>query len=259
MRRPIVVANWKMHKTVHETVVFVKELRQLVKDVHDAEIVVAPPFTSLHAAMEAARASNIAVAAQDVYFEKEGAFTGAVSADMVKEAGAEFAIVGHSERRRVFGDTDEIVNRKARAADAAGLTPIICIGETLEERERNETMSVLDGQIKAALDGFTGDHIAGFVIAYEPVWAIGTGRNASAEQAGEAHAHIRQRLRSWFGAAAAEGCHILYGGSVKPDNVAAIAAQPEVDGALVGGASLDSAAFYEIVRHSGRERRAVPR
>lgn len=252
MRRPIVAANWKMYKTVHEAVVYIKELRRLAKDVHDVEIVVAPPFTALHPAMEAARASNIAIAAQDVYFEKEGAFTSAVSAGMAQEAGAEFGIVGHSERRRVFHDTDEIVNRKTQAAVAAGLTPIVCIGETLEERERNETTAVLDRQIKAGLDGFSGDQIAGFVIAYEPVWAIGTGRNASPEQANEAHAHIRQRLRSWFGGPAAEGCHILYGGSVKPENVAAIAAQPEVDGALVGGASLDPAAFYEIIRKSGR-------
>ena len=259
MRRPIVAANWKMHKTVHDAIVYIKELRMLVKDVHDVEIVVAPPFTALHAAMEAARASNIAMAVQDVHFEKEGAFTGAVSAGMAQEAGAEFAIVGHSERRRLFGDTDELVNRKARAVEAAGLTPIVCIGETLEERERGETPAVLDRQIKAGLDGFSGDQIATFVIAYEPVWAIGTGRNATPEQAGEAHAHIRQRLRSWFGGPAAEGCHILYGGSVKPDNVAAIAAQADVDGSLVGGASLDPAAFHEIVTKSGRERRSVGR
>lgn len=252
MRRPIVAANWKMYKTVQEAVVYIKELRKIAKDVHDVEIVVAPPFTALHAAMEAARASNIAMAAQDVYFEKEGAFTGAVSAGMAQEAGAEFAIVGHSERRRVFHDTDEMVNRKAHAANGAGMTPIICIGETLEEREVGATLAVLDRQIKAGLDGFTGEQVAAFVIAYEPVWAIGTGRNATPEQASEAHAHIRQRLRSWFGGDAAEGCHILYGGSVKPDNVAEIAAQPEVDGALVGGASLDVAAFYEIIRKSGR-------
>jgi triosephosphate isomerase len=185
-----------------------------------------------------------------VYFEKEGAFTGAVSAPMAREAGAEFAIIGHSERRRIFGDDDEMVNRKTRAAVAAELTPIVCIGETLEEREGGYTMDVLDRQIKAGLDGFTGDQVATFVIAYEPVWAIGTGRNAAPEQAGEAHAHIRQRLRAWFGGPAADGCHILYGGSVKPDNIAAIAAQPDVDGALVGGASLDPAVFYEIIQGS---------
>ena len=250
MRRPIVAANWKMFKTVLETVVYVKELRKTAKDVHDVEIVIAPPFTALHAAAEAARASNIAIAAQDVYFEKEGAFTGAVSAPMAREAGAEFAIVGHSERRRIFGDDDAAVNRKARAAVAAEMTPIVCIGETLEEREGGHTLEVLDRQIKAGLDGFTGDQVATFVIAYEPVWAIGTGRNAAPEQAGEAHAHIRQRLRAWFGGPAAEGCHILYGGSVKPENVAAIAAQHDVDGALVGGASLDPAVFFEIIRGS---------
>jgi triosephosphate isomerase len=252
MRRPIIAANWKMYKTVQEAVVYIKELRKLVKDVHSVEIIVAPPFTALHAAMEAARASNIALAAQDVHDQKEGAFTGAVSAAMAKEAGAEFAIVGHSERRRLFHDTDELVNRKARAAVAMELTPIVCIGETLDERDRGETLSVLDRQIKLGLDGFTGDQIATFVIAYEPVWAIGTGRNASPEQAGEAHAHIRQRLRSWFGGAAADGCHIIYGGSVKPENIAPIAAQPEVDGALVGGASLDPASFYEILRLGAR-------
>ena len=252
MRTPLIAGNWKMFKTVHEAVVYIKELRKIAKDVHDVEIVVAPPFTALHAAFEAARASNIAIAAQDVHDEKEGAFTGAVSAQMAAEAGAEFAIVGHSERRRLFRDTDEIVNRKTRAAVGAGLTPIVCIGETLEEREGGQTTAVLDRQIKAGLDGFTGDQIATFVIAYEPVWAIGTGRNASPEQAGEAHAHIRQRLRSWFGGPAADGCHIIYGGSVKPENVAAIAAQPEVDGALVGGASLDPNSFYEIISKSGR-------
>jgi len=250
MRRPIVAANWKMFKTVHEAVVYIKELRNFAKDVHDVEIVVAPPFTALYAAAEAARASNIAISAQDVYFEKEGAFTGAVSAPMVREAGAEFAIVGHSERRRIFGDDDETVNRKTRAAVASELTPIVCIGETLEEREAGRTLDVLDRQIKAGLDGFTGDQVATFVIAYEPVWAIGTGRNATPEQAGEAHAHIRSRLRAWFGGAAADGCHILYGGSVKPDNVRALAAQPDVDGALVGGASLDPAVFFEIVQGS---------
>ncbi|MDQ3070235.1 MAG: triose-phosphate isomerase [Acidobacteriota bacterium] len=252
MKRALVAANWKMFKTVHEAVGAIKQLRQLTKDVHDVEVVVAPPFTALHAAAEAARGSNIAIASQNLYFEKEGAFTGEVSASMVREAGAEFAIVGHSERRRLFHDDDESVNRKTRAAVAAGLTPIVCIGETLEERERGEMKAILDRQIKSGLDGFSGDEIAAFVIAYEPVWAIGTGRNATPEQAGEAHAHIRQRLRSWFGGPAASGCLILYGGSVKPENVADLAAQPDVDGALVGGASLDPAVFFEIVKRSAK-------
>jgi len=247
MRMPLIAGNWKMFKTVQETAVFVKELRSLVKDIEDVEIVVAPPFTAIHAAAEAARNTNVGVAAQDVYFEREGAFTGEVSAGMIKEAGAEYAIVGHSERRRLFHETDAIVGRKARAVIGAGLTAIVCVGETLEERERQETLSVLDRQIKDGLDGFSAEEIAALVIAYEPVWAIGTGRTATAAQAGEAHAHIRTRLRQWFGADAAERCRILYGGSVKPDNIRELIAEPDVDGALVGGASLDVAGFTEIV------------
>jgi len=247
MRMPLIAGNWKMFKTVQETAVFVKELRSLVKDIEDVEIVVAPPFTAIHAAAEAARNTNVGVAAQDVYFEREGAFTGEVSAAMIKEAGAEYAIVGHSERRRLFHETDAIVSRKARAVIGAGLTAIVCVGETLEERERQETLSVLDRQIKDGLDGFSAEEIAALVIAYEPVWAIGTGRTATAAQAGEAHAHIRTRLRQWFGADAAERCRILYGGSVKPDNIRELIAEPDVDGALVGGASLDVAGFTDIV------------
>ena len=210
-----------------------------MKDVADVEIVVAPPFTAMHAVAEAARNSNIGVAAQNLHWEREGAFTGEVSAAMIAEAGAEYVIVGHSERRRLFGETDAIVNRKTAAAIAAGLTPIVCVGETLDERERNETLAILDRQIKDGLDAVTGEQVAELVIAYEPVWAIGTGRNATAAQAGEAHAHIRTRLRQWFGADAAEQCHVIYGGSVKPDNIRELIAEPDVDGALVGGASLD--------------------
>ncbi|CAN5705811.1 triose-phosphate isomerase [soil metagenome] len=250
MRTPFIAANWKMYKTVQESVVFVKELRRLVKDVTDVEIVVAPPFTALHAASEAARNSPVAIAAQDVHWEREGAFTGAISAGMVKEAGAEFAIIGHSERRRLFNETDETVNRKAVATLSAGMFPIVCVGETLEERERSETLDVLDRQIKKGLDGLTGDQVASLVVAYEPVWAIGTGRNATPQQAGEAHAHIRSRLRSWFGGTAADLCHIIYGGSVKPDNIHDLILLPDVDGALVGGASLDIRAFSEIVARS---------
>lgn len=239
-----------MYKTVHEAVVFVKELRSLVKDAGDVEIVVAPPFTAVHAAAEAARNSPIAIAVQDIYWEREGAFTGEISASMAKEAGAEFAIIGHSERRRLFQETDETVNRKTVATLSAGLFPIVCIGETLEEREAGATLDVLDRQIKKGLDGLTGDQIASLVVAYEPVWAIGTGRNATPQQAGEAHAHIRARLRSWFGAHAADLCHIIYGGSVKPDNIHELVLLPDVDGALVGGASLDVRAFSDIVVRS---------
>ena len=250
MRTPFIAGNWKMFKTVHETIVFVKELRNAVKDVNGVDIVVAPPFTSVHAAPEAARNSNIAIAAQDVYWEKEGAFTGEVSPAMLKDAGAEYVIVGHSERRRLFGESDAIVNRKAVAVIGAGLTPIVCVGETLEEREANDTLNVLDRQVKDGLDGFSAEQVADLVIAYEPVWAIGTGRVATAAQAQDAHAHIRTRLKQWFGADAADRCHILYGGSVKPDNIRELIAEPDVDGALVGGASLDVRGFAEIVTKS---------
>ena len=250
MRIPFIAGNWKMYKTVQDAVVFVKELKSAVKDVVDVEIVVAPPFTAVHAVAEAARNSNIGVAAQDVYWEREGAFTGEVSPTMVKEAGAEYVIVGHSERRRLFGETDTIVNHKVAAAIGAGLTSIVCIGETLEEREREETFAVLDRQIKDGLDGFSAEQVAELVVAYEPVWAIGTGRTATSAQAGEAHAHIRKRLRQWFGGDAADRCHVIYGGSVKPDNIRELIAEPDVDGALVGGASLDVRGFAELVSRS---------
>ncbi|HEY0873386.1 MAG TPA: triose-phosphate isomerase [Vicinamibacterales bacterium] len=250
MRTPFIAANWKMFKTVHETIVFIKEFRAIVKDVDDVEIVIAPPFTALHAAAEAARNSPIGVAAQDVHWEREGAFTGEISVGMIKEAGGEYVIIGHSERRRLFGETDETVNRKVLATLGAHLTPIVCIGETLEEREAGQTLDVLDRQIKAGLDGLNGDQVHALVLAYEPVWAIGTGRNATPEQAGEAHAHIRTRLRQWFGGHAADGCHVIYGGSVKPDNIHALIVLPDVDGALVGGASLEVKGFSEIVARS---------
>jgi triosephosphate isomerase len=250
MRTPFIAANWKMFKTVHESVVFVKEFRGLVKDITDVEIVVAPPFTAVHAVAEAARNTPVGVAGQDLHWEREGAFTGEISASMLKEAGAEYVIIGHSERRRLFNETDATVNRKVQTALGAQLIPIVCIGETLEERERNETNAILDRQLKAGFDGLTGLQIAALVIAYEPVWAIGTGRNATSQQAGEAHSHIRGRLRQWFGADAAEHCHVIYGGSVKPDNIHELIMNTDVDGALVGGASLDVRGFFNIVTRS---------
>ena len=250
MRTPFIAANWKMYKTVLESVSFIKEFRGLVRDFTDVEIVVAPPFTALHAVAEAARSSNVGVAGQNLHWEKEGAFTGEVSAAMLQEAGAEYVIIGHSERRRLFDETDEKVNQKTIAALGAKLTPIVCIGETLDEREANQTLAVLDRQIKQGLDGLNGDQIGALVIAYEPVWAIGTGRNATPEQAGEAHAHIRSRIRSWFGGAAGDHCHVIYGGSVKPDNIHSLIVHEDVDGALVGGASLDVQGFRDIVVRS---------
>ena len=250
MRIPFIAGNWKMFKTVAEAVVFVKELKLAVKDLDRVEIALAPPFTAIHAVAEAARNTNIGVSAQNLHWEREGAFTGEISPAMIKEAGAEYAIVGHSERRRLFGESDTIVNRKTMATIAAGLTPIVCIGETLEERERDETLAVLDRQIKDGLGEMSAAQVAEIVIAYEPVWAIGTGRTATAAQAGEAHAHIRKRLRQWFGGDAADRCHIVYGGSVKPDNIRELIAEEDVDGALVGGASLDVRGFTEIVSRS---------
>jgi triosephosphate isomerase len=251
MRTPFIAGNWKMFKTVRETVAFVTELRAAVKDVGGVEIVVAPPFTAVHAAAEALGGSNVGVSAQDLYWEKEGAFTGEVSAAMIKEAGAHYAIIGHSERRQLFGETDVMVNRKVSAAMANGLTPIMCVGETLDERERNETLAILDRQLKGGLEGVAGERLPAVVVAYEPVWAIGTGRVATAAQAGEAHAHIRTRLRQWFGGDAADRCRVIYGGSVKPGNIRELIAEPDVDGALVGGASLEVKGFADIVKSSG--------
>ncbi len=247
MRTPVLAANWKMFKTTHETLAYVRELGALIKGVTGVEIIVAPPFTALATAAEAARNTRIGVAAQNLHFEKDGAFTGEVSAAMVKDAGAGYAIIGHSERRRLFGETDETVNRKVRTAIAADLVPIVCIGETLEEREAGQMFAVLDRQIEHGLNGVSGPEVATLIIAYEPVWAIGTGRNATPAEAGEAHRHIRMRLREWSGAEAADRCRIQYGGSVKPDNIQALIGLPDVDGALIGGASLQVASFHDII------------
>lgn len=248
MRTPVFAANWKMFKTIHESVSFVIELAAFMRGKDDAEVIVAPPFTALAPAAETAGDTAVAVAAQDLYFEREGAFTGEVSAAMIKDTGATHVIIGHSERRRLFGETDESVNRKTQAAIASGLTPIVCIGETLAERERGETLTVLNRQIQAGLDSVTGDQIGALLVAYEPVWAIGTGKNATPAEADEAHRHIRGRLRQWFGGTGADACRILYGGSVKPENIRDLIGLPDVDGALVGGASLEVRTFIEIVR-----------
>ena len=238
-----------MFKTTAETTAYVAELRALLAGRSGmAEVVIAPPFTSIAAAAKAAEGSAIGVGGQNLHWEREGAFTGEVSAAMLREAGARFVIVGHSERRALFGETNGIVNKKMHAALTAGLVPIVCIGETLDQRDRNETLAVLDLQIKDGLDGVTGEQLSGMVLAYEPVWAIGTGRNATPAQAGEAHHHIRQRLKQWFGLDASDRCRVLYGGSVKPDNIAKLNAEPDVDGALVGGASLEPKSFFAIVQ-----------
>ena len=209
MRAPLVAGNWKMFKTVHETVVHMDALRAAVADVKGVEVVVAPPFTALHAAASAARDSAIGVSAQNLHWEKDGAFTGEVSAAMIREAGAGWVIIGHSERRTLFGETNLTVNKKISAALAARLTPILCVGETLQQRDAQQTHAVLDEQLREGLDGLTAAALDTMVVAYEPVWAIGTGRNATADQAQDAHAHIRSRLRQWFGVDLAERCRIL--------------------------------------------------
>jgi len=250
MRIPFIAGNWKMYKNVQDAVIFTKELRSLVKDVTDVEIVIAPPFTAIHAVAEAARNTNIGVSAQDLYWEREGAFTGEISAAMIKEAGAAYTIIGHSERRRLFGEVDAMVNRKVMAAFQNSLTPIVCVGETLEERETDQTLAVIDRQLKDGLDGLTAEQVAELVVAYEPVWAIGTGRTASPEQAQEVHAFIRARIGA-RDARIAGATRILYGGSVKAGNAAELFAMPDVDGGLIGGASLKADEFLTILAAAG--------
>ena len=247
MRTPLLAANWKMHKTVPDAIAFVTAFAPRLADVTHADVVLAPPFTALAAVADACRGSRVDVAGQNLHWAPEGAFTGEVSAGMLTGAGATHVILGHSERRQLFGEDDALVARKTRAAIDAGLTPIVCIGETLAQREAGETLAVLGRQIEESLTGVTPAELAALIVAYEPVWAIGTGRTATPDQAQDAHAHIRRGLAALGGDEAADRCRILYGGSVKPANAEAIAGQADVDGALVGGASLDPASFAEIV------------
>ncbi len=250
MRTPLVAANWKMYKTVSEALAYARVFRPLVAAVRDVEIVLAPPFTALHALAGALAGSGIGVAGQDLHAESQGTFTGEISAGMLRDAGARYVIIGHSERRHLFGETDAEVGGKVRAATGAQLVPIMCVGETLAERESNRTFEVLDRQLHAGLAELSAADAGSLVVAYEPVWAIGTGRNATPEQAQEAHAHIRRWLADVLGEGIARTRRILYGGSVKPGNVDVLAAQPDVDGALVGGAGLDAGSFAEIVAKS---------
>ena len=246
-RIPVIAGNWKMYKTVAETLHFFEKFRPLVEQATHCEIVIAPPFPSLAAAAEAARGSRIRIAAQNLHWEKEGAYTGEVSAGMIAGAGCSHVIIGHSERRQYFGETDETVNRRVRAALHANLVPIVCVGERLEEREAGRTDAVLIQQLEGGLAGLTGADFSPILIAYEPVWAIGTGRTATPEIAAEAHRVIRSRVERQFGPGAAASLRILYGGSVKPDNIKGLMARPEIDGALVGGASLDPTSMASIV------------
>lgn len=248
-RRTFIAGNWKMNKTVAEATSLVRELRAAVSMVRDrVEIAVAPPFTALHPVAKALEDSNIALAGQNCHAQDSGAFTGEVAAPMLKEVGCSWVILGHSERRQFFGETDAGVNRKAAAVLKAGMLPIICVGETLEEREANKTLAVVETQVKGCLAGFGKAEGATFVIAYEPVWAIGTGKTATSRQAQEVHAHIRGLLSGLWGQETAEAVRIQYGGSVKADNAAELLSMPDIDGALVGGASLKVADFAAIVK-----------
>ncbi len=246
MRRPVNAANWKMYKTQAETRAFFAAFLPLLAGTRHCDLIIAPPFTALAAAVDAARGSGIAISAQDLYWGKEGAWTGEVSAAMIAEVGCRSTLVGHSERRHIFGETDEQVHRKLRAALAAGLVPIVCVGETLAEREAGHTDDVLRRQFTAAFDGLTPAEFSRILLAYEPVWAIGTGRTATPELAATAHRFLRTLAAHAFSPANAQTLRILYGGSVKPENSGALLAGEEIDGALVGGASLDPVAFAAI-------------
>jgi triosephosphate isomerase (TIM) len=247
VRKPLVAGNWKMNKTVGDAVETLEALKPLVRDVSGVEIVVCPPYTALQAAGEALAGSNIALGAQDVFTKPSGAYTGAISVPMILDVGCTWTIVGHSERRSVFRESDALLNEKLLAALEGGLKVMFCIGETLEEREAGEMENVLQRQVTNGLQGVKPDQTDALVIAYEPVWAIGTGVNAEPDQAEEAHAFVRGLLTEQFGQDRAGAIRILYGGSVKPSNAKELMAQPNIDGSLVGGASLEASDFAEII------------
>jgi triosephosphate isomerase len=248
MRKPFIAANWKMNKTVGETQSFIEEFISLVKDISkdisDVDIVIAPPFTSLYAASSALKNANIQLSAQDIFYEDEGAYTGEISPVMLIDIGCDYVIIGHSERRQYFNETDSIVNKKIKAARKHGIGIIFCVGESLNEREAGKTFDVLKREINGGLNEVTAD---GIVVAYEPIWAIGTGKTATPEQAQESHKYIRERLADLYGDTA-NTIRILYGGSVTPDNIDSLMACKDIDGALVGGASLKADSFAKIVK-----------
>jgi len=251
-RRPIIAGNWKLFKTLRGTREFFGALRPDIDGVDHCEVIVAPPFTVLRTAVEAAEGASIAIAAQDVYWEPEGAFTGEVSAPMLADVGCRYVIIGHSERRQFFGETDQTVSRKIPAVFEAGMQAMVCVGETLAERESGNAETVVSGQLRAGLAQLTAADLSHIIVAYEPVWAIGTGRTATPEIAQVMHRSIRTVIAGAWGDGPASGLRILYGGSVKPANIAQLMAQADIDGALVGGASLDAGAFAQIVRYPER-------
>lgn len=247
-RRRVMAGNWKMYKNQKQTRAFFRAFKPLVLEVTDCDIVIAPPFTNIPAAVKAAKGTAIGISAQDVFWEKEGAYTGEVATAMLVEAGCGYTIIGHSERRQFFGETNDTVLKKTKAALAAGLTPIVCIGEMLSDREAGNTERVIEEQFKGSVGALTEEQFSRILIAYEPVWAIGTGRTATPEIAAAVHKFVRQCAAAQFSESHASALRILYGGSVKPDNIQGLMAQEELDGALVGGASLDPQSFASIVK-----------
>lgn len=247
VRKPLIAGNWKMHLSVEEAAGLAARLAEVAAGCEDREVMIAPPFTALAAVVKAVAATPLKVAAQNVAWEKEGAFTGEISPPMLQDVGATMAIIGHSERRQIFHETNDMINLRVKGALAYGLTPVLCIGETLEEREQESTFAVLESQIVKGLEECTPAMVSEIVLAYEPVWAIGTGKTASKEQAQEVHAFVRQLLQEKYEKDVAQGVRILYGGSVKPNNIDALMAQPDIDGALVGGAALQFESFARII------------
>lgn len=248
MRKVIIAGNWKLNKTSREALTLVEELKREVVNVEGVDIVVCPPFTALDTVSDSIMDTNIALGAQNIYWQDSGAFTGEVSAPMLKDLSVKYVIIGHSERRQYFGETNETVNKRLKAALAHGLTPIVCVGENLAERESNKTFDIIKNHCEGSLANLTSEEAKKIVLAYEPVWAIGTGKTATPEQAQEVHAYIRQLLTKLFNSDVAQSIRIQYGGSVTPENIASLIAKPDIDGALVGGASLKAPSFAAIVK-----------
>jgi len=248
MRKPVIAGNWKMHNTISEALDLVRGVKSQVEGVTDVEIIVSPVYTALASVAAELKGSNINVASQNIFWEEKGAFTGEIAPNMITDAGCTHAIIGHSERRQYFGETDETVNKRVKAALAAGLVPILCVGETLQERDAGNTISVVGTQLKGGLVDISAEDMAKIIVAYEPVWAIGTGKTATPDMAEDVHKQIRSIVAEISDAAIADGMRILYGGSVKPENVDELMAQPDIDGALVGGAALKADSFVRLVK-----------
>ena len=253
MRTPVIAGNWKMNKTVAEAVALASEIKERVAGVENVKVIVCPVFTAVKSVADVLKGTNVKVGAQDMYWETSGAYTGEVSGEMLLEAGAEYVIIGHSERRQYFGETNETVNKKLKKALSIGLKPIVCIGETLADREAGTTEAVVGKQVKEGFVGLTAEEMKGTIIAYEPVWAIGTGKTATAEQAEAVHAYVRNLVAQLWDKETADAVIIQYGGSMKPENVASLLAQPDIDGGLIGGASLVASKFAGIVKAANQE------